>query len=160
MTRLSLPTIAVLVLAVYASSACTQPQLSRQQKLASQPAHIVTADRVVPITVEIARTDTERRTGLMGRTSLATNAGMLFVYRSERPGHHGFWMFQTLIPLDIAYLGADGEIRAIRHMAPCQPNEKCPSYPAGQPFSAALEMNQGFFARHGIVVGDRVEWGD
>lgn len=159
MTMKSLwPGIAGLVLVLITTSACSQPPSSSAQELATQPARIISADRVVNIGIEVARTEAQQRTGLMDRTSLADDAGMLFVYRSERPATSGFWMYQTLIPLDIAYLSADGEIRAIRSMVPCPPEETCPVYRAGQPFSAALEMNKGFFERYGVSVGDRVEW--
>ena len=60
--------------------------------------------------LEVASEPEQRRRGLMGREHLQDNAGMLFEYQQLRPADHGFWMYQTLIPLDIAYLGAQGEI--------------------------------------------------
>lgn len=116
------------------------------------------AKEAVVAEVEIARSAAERSTGLSGRSALAPGAGMLFLYSRPRPADSGFWMYRTRIPLDIAYLGPDGEIRAIRRMAPC-PNERaegCPVYRAGVRYQAALEVNAGFFARHGIRIGDRV----
>lgn len=111
-----------------------------------------------PITIEIARSSGERSRGLMERQTLAPDAGMLFVYDSERKADHGFWMYQTLIPLDIAYLGRDGTIRAIRQMSPCPSDQgrDCPTYEAGVPFYLALEMNQGYFESRGIDVGHRL----
>ncbi len=109
--------------------------------------------------VEIARKPHERSRGLMGRETLPTEAGMLFVYPREQSPQGAFWMRDTLIPLAIAFLGGDGEIRAIRHMPPC-PGERandCPSYPAGVAFRAALEVNDGYFAARDIEVGDRVD---
>lgn len=114
--------------------------------------------QALPITIEVARKPAERSRGLMGRTELAQNAGMLFVYNSQRRADHGFWMYRTLIPLDIAYLDRDGTIDAIRHMEPC-PSEQgrdCPTYQAGVPFYRALEMNLGYFEKQGISVGDRL----
>jgi uncharacterized protein len=66
-------------------------------------------------------------------------------------------MFRTRIPLDIAFIDAEGVIRNIVAMEPCeQPNPQlCRRYPAQVPFLMALEMNRGFFQRHGIGVGDR-----
>lgn len=157
MTSIWAHTVGV-ALVLITTSACSQPLHNTQQQLTSLPVRIITSNKVVTIDVEIARTEAQRRTGLMGRRSLAANAGMLFVYQSERPANSGFWMFQTLIPLDIAYLGADGRIRAIKSMAPCPPEERCPAYPAGQPYTLALEVNQGFFDRHGITVGDQIDW--
>lgn len=109
--------------------------------------------------VEIARQPGERSRGLMGRETLPAEAGMLFVYPREQSPRGAFWMYNTRIPLAIAFLGGDGEIRAIEHMAPC-PSERasdCPSYPAGVAFRAALEVNDGYFAARGIEVGDRVD---
>ncbi|WP_404362603.1 DUF192 domain-containing protein [Marinobacter sp.] len=110
----------------------------------------------VPITVELAVTSEEKQQGLMERTSLAEDAGMLFVYDELRPPSHAFWMYKTLIPLDIAFIAPEGTIRAIRSMVPCTsgPNS-CASYPAGVSFNRALEMNAGFFGRNDIGVGDR-----
>ena len=128
--------------------------------LPTTDACLIAGNREVPITVELARTPEQRSKGLMGRTELAGNAGMLFIYASPRRPDQGFWMYRTLIPLDIAYLDENGVIGAIVAMAPC-PSERgseCPSYPAGVPYSLALEMNQGFFEAHDISVGDRLEW--
>ena len=112
----------------------------------------------VPVSIELARTASERSKGLMDRTTLAGNAGMLFIYESQQRADHGFWMYRTRIPLDIAYLSEDGVIGAVQQMAPCLSDRgrDCPSYPAGVPFSLALEMNQGFFEKHDIDVGDRL----
>ncbi|MCI0510158.1 hypothetical protein C8E00_10559 [Chromohalobacter marismortui] len=110
------------------------------------------------LSVEVARQADDRARGLMERDALASDAGMLFVYPRQQPPEAVFWMYRTRIPLDIAFLGADGEVRAIRHMQPCQAvsSAACRSYSAGAPFRAALEVNTGYFARHGIEVGDRL----
>ncbi|MBZ9559839.1 MULTISPECIES: DUF192 domain-containing protein [unclassified Modicisalibacter] len=110
------------------------------------------------LSVEIADDPAERNRGLMARDHLAADAGMLFVYPRSQSPQGAFWMYRTRIPLDIAFLDASGVIRAIRHMVPC-PSERsadCPSYAAGVAFRAALEVNAGFFADHGIDVGDRI----
>lgn len=123
-----------------------------------EQACLISAEQAVPITLEIAKSPNERSRGLMARERLAPDAGMLFVYNNPRGADHGFWMYRTLIPLDIAYLDRNGIIRSIRQMAPC-PAEKgrdCPTYPAGVPFYLALEMNQNFFESRGIAVGDRL----
>ncbi len=119
---------------------------------------IATRTDTLPLRAELAATEEQREVGLMERASLPAGAGMLFWYAELQPGSAGFWMFHTRIPLDIAFLGADGEILAIRAMEPC-PSEypgSCPSYPAGVAFQGALEVNRGFFRRHGIGTGDRV----
>lgn len=115
-------------------------------------------EQATPINIEIARSTGERSRGLMDRETLAPDAGMLFVYNEERNADHSFWMYQTLIPLDIAYLDQKGTIRAIRQMQPCPSDlgRDCPTYEAGVPFHLALEMNQGYFQSRGFEVGDRL----
>ncbi|MBJ6137859.1 DUF192 domain-containing protein [Marinobacter litoralis] len=113
-----------------------------------------------PITVEIASTSEERQKGLMGRRNLGDNAGMVFEYPEDRPARYGFWMYKTLIPLDIAFLDEHGVIVSIRHMLPCTSSRSsdCPIYPAGKPFRNAVEVNAGYFETHGIDEGDRLVW--
>jgi uncharacterized protein len=108
----------------------------------------------VPLHMEIAETEAARQRGLMGRTSLAADAGMAFLFRS--PVQVGFYMKDTLIPLSIAFWDQARQIVAILEMAPCR-RDPCPDYYAGQPFVGAVEANRGFFTQHGIEVGDRVE---
>ncbi|WP_417514442.1 DUF192 domain-containing protein [Marinobacter sp.] len=122
----------------------------------------VTGTSTIDVSLELARSPQERRKGLMGRESLAANSGMLFQYQEPQSPDHGFWMFQTLIPLDIAYLGVNGEIGSIRQMKPCASTNgaRCPSYPAGVEFISAVEMNVGFFEANGITPGDRLILGE
>ena len=112
------------------------------------------------LAVEIAESDVQRERGLMYRTSLAAERGMLFVYPAAQVG--GFWMFNTLIPLSVAYADADGVIVQITDMSPCLSQEArgCPQddYRAVAPFQYGLEVNQGYFAARGIGVGDRIEY--
>ena len=99
--------------------------------------------------VEIADTAGERTTGLSGRQSLASNAGMLFVI----PQHgSGFWMKDTLIPLSVAFLGPCGEIVAIADMEPLS----LQLHDTDRPYSFGLEVNQGWFRQHNLSVGDKV----
>ncbi|MBA2409106.1 MAG: DUF192 domain-containing protein [Gammaproteobacteria bacterium] len=119
---------------------------------------IRTGDGVISVTVEIAATADQRMKGLMGRTGLARNAGMLFMYPATQPPQSGFWMYHTRIPLDIAFIQPGGRIASIQTMAPCFSilPSACRPYLAGVNYSSALEVNRGFFARHDIKVGDRV----
>lgn len=109
--------------------------------------------------VEVARTPQQRTRGLMERDSLAPDAGMLFVYDNQQGSGNAFWMYRTRIPLDIAFLDAAGVIGALDTMSPCRSEaaRDCPVYPAGVPFRAALEANAGYFAAHGLEVGDRID---
>ena len=107
----------------------------------------------VVLQVEIARTRAERQQGLMGRGSLAAKAGMVFVYPSNVTG--GFWMKNTLIPLDIAFYNAPGRILRIITMAPCR-RDPCRIYSPGVAYRAALEVNAGSFRRWNVRAGDRI----
>ena len=122
----------------------------------------VTASGTVNVSLELAQAPKERQKGLMGREFLEANSGMLFQYQERQRPDHGFWMYQTLIPLDIAYLDANGVIGNIRQMTPCaSPNgAKCPTYPSGVEFLSAVEMDLGFFEAHGIAIGDRLTLGE
>jgi uncharacterized protein len=104
--------------------------------------------------LEVADTDAERRRGLMGRTSMEPDSGMVFVFDGEEDG--AFWMKDTLIPLSIAFWSDDDRLVDILEMEPCEA-DPCPTYPARAPFTHALEMNAGWFDDHGIEIGDRVE---
>ena len=104
----------------------------------------------VTLTVEIANRSDQRQRGLMFRESMDELAGMLFVFQGER--HGGFWMRNTLIPLDIAYLGADGAVLEIVHGVPLSLDILTPS----QGYWYTLEVNGGWFERQGLGVGDVV----
>jgi uncharacterized membrane protein (UPF0127 family) len=107
----------------------------------------------VPVEVEVADTDVERQMGLMGQTVLPENAGMLFVFEGEQT--LSFWMRDTLIPLSIAYIDAEGRIVDIQGMQPL--DDAPPHYVSAEPAQYALEVNQGFFEEWGVDVGDTVE---
>ena len=116
----------------------------------------------IRLSLELARSPAQKTMGLMERRALAENAGMLFVYDSAQAKDAGFWMYRTRIPLDIAYLDSTGAVRVILAMVPCTATliDGCPSYPPNVPYRYALEMNAGFFARHGIGAGDVLLVGD
>ncbi len=111
------------------------------------------------IAVEVADTFEKRARGLMFREELGEHQGMLFTYESERPGQAGFWMYNTYIPLDIAYLNKDNTIAAILSMDPCPSidSRRCPVYEPKVPYYAALEVNQGYFERYDISVGTQLQ---
>lgn len=128
------------------------------QFLESHAACLVTDAAVVPLQLEHASTTEQRRFGLMERTELAANAGMLFLYPSQRSAGSGFWMYRTRLPLDIAWLDEAGVILAVDTMTPCESGTPadCPSWSPGVPHRHVLEMNADFFAEHHVAVGDRV----
>ncbi len=101
-------------------------------------------------TLEIANDDEERATGLMNRPSMPANHGMIFVFPGERS--LAFYMKNTLIPLDIVYLDADGEVVSIHQMRPHDHT----SIPARRPAKYAIELNKGTAERVGLKVGDKL----
>jgi uncharacterized membrane protein (UPF0127 family) len=102
------------------------------------------------IQAEIAATPETRTIGLMNRTSLAPNHGMLFVF--DQANVQCFWMRNTRIALSIAYLDADGTIVNIADMTPQSDQSHCSS----KPVRFALEMDQGWFASRGMSPGKKI----
>lgn len=107
----------------------------------------------VQVRVEVADDAEEQAKGLMGRTALGEERGMLFVFPDEQV--RSFWMRDTLIPLSIAYIDSEGRIIDIQDMEPR--DDDPPHYVSAEPARYALEVNQGFFDERGVEVGDRVE---
>ena len=103
------------------------------------------------VIVEVANTPDRIARGLMYRDSLPRDEGMLFVYPVEQI--LSFWMRNTRIPLDIAFIQDDGTIAQIARMEPLS-RRSCQS---GRRARFALEMNRGWFEANGVEVGDRVE---
>lgn len=105
------------------------------------------------LAVEVAADRASRQQGLMHRDELDPDAGMLFLFPTPTSG--GFWMKNTLIPLSIAFLDADGRILRVLDMQPCT-EEPCEVYRPGVTYVAALEVNLGRFAELGVSEGDQV----
>lgn len=102
--------------------------------------------------IEIADTDATRTRGLMFRTALADDAGMLFDFHEER--EVSFWMQNTLIPLDMIFIAADGTVRSIH--ANARPMDVT-AIPSGAPVRFVLEIAGGRAAEISLAVGDRLE---
>lgn len=100
--------------------------------------------------LEVASTPAERDTGLMNRTQLDADSGMIFVWPS--PVLESFWMENTYIPLTVAFLAPDGAIQEMQDMSPLTLDYHTPQ----QPYQYAIEANLGYFAARGIRVGDRM----
>lgn len=122
----------------------------------SEPPAVPGSTRIVvgghPVTVEVADEEPERQRGLMHRESLPEDHGMLFVYPAER--YLSFWMRNTLIPLDVAFIDATGRIVDIQQME-AQSDE---SHTTRAPAMYALEMRIGWFGDHEVEIGDAVEF--
>ena len=106
----------------------------------------------VPVTAEIADNDELRARGFMHRDSLAENHGMLFVYGTTQV--RSFWMRNVPIPLDMAFIGANGVIFNILRMEP----ETDQNYSSQGPMMYALEMEADWFEANGVALGDRLEF--
>lgn len=107
----------------------------------------------VLLDAEIADTEETRSYGLMNRTSIPDDYGMVFFVFKET--ECCFWMEDTLVPLSIAFFDADGTIVDIEDMDPCKV-KSCPLYSSDAPYIGALEVKQGLFEKWGVSVGDRI----
>ena len=111
---------------------------------------------------QVARSSAQHEIGLSGRPALDRDSGMLFEFDGPRSTDDGFWMWGTSVPLDIAFIDAAGVIVRVLEMDPCvppQPEESCPGYFSDVAYASALEVNGGWFARHGVAEGARVAIG-
>jgi uncharacterized protein len=132
--------------------------LFRQQKSArlhTKKIKVISGNRSIKITVQVADTPKKREKGLMFVEKLPKNEGMLFVYPVKTFG--GFWMKNTFIPLSIAFLDLDGKILRILDMEPCYEDE-CPTYDPELSYYYALEVNLGWFEKNQIKEGDSVQF--
>ncbi|MGI8589297.1 MAG: DUF192 domain-containing protein [Chloroflexia bacterium] len=128
------------------------PALAYATPDVSLPQLVLTNSRgsAVRLYIEVADTPAKQETGLMNRTAMAEDQGMLFVFAGETTVP--FWMKDTLLPLSIAFIKSDGRIVDLQDMQPLDESMHNPA----QPYTYALEVNQGYFRRHGIAVGDGV----
>lgn len=110
------------------------------------------------ITIEIADTFDARSKGLMGRTSLPENEGMLFIFRE--PKILGFWMKNTLIPLSIGFFDQDQRLIHVAEMAPPLASSPLRIYKSPSPAIFALEMGEGWFSSHQIPLGEKFSFLD
>ena len=139
---------AVLGMAFHGAAGAQAPEISFR----TSPLTVATAAKAHRFTVELAETDAQRTRGLMFRTSLAPDRGMLFDF--QRSTYIGMWMRNTLIPLDMLFIDTGGRITYIRE------NTTPGSLEVIQPPDRnrfVLELAGGTAARLGIRPGDRIE---
>jgi uncharacterized membrane protein (UPF0127 family) len=144
----------ILVAAVLALSAYLAPGLPRAQlaTFGTSELAIETASGKRHFNIEVAKTPEQMMQGLMYRRSMAADAGMLFEY--DHPQPVAFWMKNTLIPLDMLFIGADGTVLDIHERAVPLSLD---SIASDQPVLGVLELNGGTVSRLGIKRGDRVD---
>lgn len=116
-----------------------------------QPVAIVTKTGPYRLDAEIPATDAQMERGLMFRTSVPDHTGMLFDFHT--PQSFAMWMKNTLVPLDMVFIGADGVITQIEANAEPRSLRRIPTV---TPDRAVLELAGGTAARYHITVGDRV----
>jgi uncharacterized membrane protein (UPF0127 family) len=117
------------------------------------PLTIVSANGHHPFRVEVARSEPEQAKGLMFRTAMGANEGMIFPMAPARQA--SFWMKNTVIGLDLVFIGPDHRIESIA--ANAVPYSLSPISSKGN-VSAVLELNAGRGAQLGLAPGDRVDW--
>ncbi|MFZ6748568.1 DUF192 domain-containing protein [Undibacterium sp. Ren11W] len=117
----------------------------------AKSANVQLSAGIYVIHAEVAATDAERQQGLMMRTKLASNEGMVFDFGA--PAGVCMWMKNTLIPLSVAFIDTEGKIVNIEDMQP----ETTDSHCAKKVVRYALEMNQGWFKQKNIKSGSKIE---
>ena len=137
---------ALIGLALAACALSASAQFQAQPKL---PTIRLNAD-IQNIPTEVASTPEQRQTGMMFRTAMAPNDAMLFVF--EEPSQQCFWMKNTLVPLSAAFVKDDGTIANIVDMKPQTTDSHCST----EPVRYVLEMNQGWFGKHGVKAGSKL----
>ena len=109
--------------------------------------------RPVTVRLEVAADPSARNRGLMGRRQIPEGTGMVFLYPADVS--ESFWMKNTLVPLSIAFVAADGRVVSVAAMTPCTA-DPCPSYPPAGPYRYAVELPAGAFEAAGVAAGDKV----
>lgn len=131
---------------------------STTQQMAQAIVTIQSAGASHVFKVDVAKTPQEQQRGLMFRTGIPADGGMLFApYPAEGggPREASFWMKDTPSPLDIIFIRADG---TIAHIAENTVPFSTDQVRSGEPVAAVLEINGGRSAELGISVGDKVSW--
>lgn len=147
--------LTALALSLALPMAACSSDASEEASAATIPVTINAAGKAHVFNVEVARTDEEQDRGLMFRTSLPADGGMIFPFKKPRIGI--FWMKNTPIPLDMIFIRADGSIdRIAENTIP----ESLEPVVSGGEVSAVLELAGGTAARLGIDETAKVTWKD
>ncbi len=119
---------------------------------ASEPRVVLhSAGTELPVAVEVVSTPAQQAVGLMYRKELGAMAGMLFIFDETR--EHSFWMKNTVLPLDMIFIGDDRKIVGIvKDAVPFTTSPRT----VGLPSRYVLEVNAGFTAKHGVKTGDQL----
>jgi uncharacterized membrane protein (UPF0127 family) len=145
--------VAASLVALGLSSKPLHAQTQKPAQQSQQAQHLPTVELqagIHRIQAMLATTPAEREKGLMHRKEMLPNEGMLFVF--EQAGQQCFWMKNTLLPLDAAFLEDDGTVVNVASMQPMTENPHC----SERPVRFVLEMNQGWFMAKGFFPGKRL----
>jgi uncharacterized protein len=139
----------------FLTASCTL--LSCIPAFAEMPSVTIGKENVVKL--EVASTQQEIEHGLMYRTALPEDSGMVFVFHPEQHVH--FWMYHTLISLDMCFVHNGKIVKVFQDVPPCKSenSDDCPLYPStreGMLVSEVIELKAGYARRHGIKEGDAV----
>lgn len=104
--------------------------------------------------IEVAEDEAARNQGLMNRTEMAADHGMLFVFQDDAP--RAFWMKNTKIPLDMLFFDAERKLVSVQHDVPPCLADPCPGYSSGAPARYVLELNGGRARKLGVQSGDEL----
>jgi uncharacterized protein len=145
----------LLVLAALLSLVSCGPKPTSIEDFPTQP---VTLPGGQVIRVETMIGEFQLTRGMMFRTSLAPDRGMLFAH--SKPDYHTYWMYQTLIPLDMIWLDSNRNIvEIVANAAPCQTRaSQCPTYGGKEMSSFVLEIPGGMAQKYGLQVGQTLRW--
>lgn len=156
------------IFAALAITACTMPAASGNKAASCVPGAtagvsqagldqttlcIASDTKTRAFTVEIARTPVEQAKGMMFRTEMADDTGMIFPFPEPKPA--SFWMKNTVIPLDIIFIRPNGTIESISENTVPYSTDPVMS---GEPVAAVLELRGGLTSEVGIKAGDKVSW--
>ena len=149
---------ALLTIGLLGLSACSQPSADSGPKKAGPVQPVAQAQSKLPtiklwtgtneITAEIARTSKQHQMGMMYRTNMGELEGMVFIF--DYPSQRSFWMKNTTVPLDIAYITPEGIIQEIHPLHPLNENAV---YSQSHNIQFVLEMNQNWFSNHNVKAG-------
>lgn len=139
----------IIFLLLLSISSCASTELKKQRLIITR-----IDGTTIGIEAEIARTNTERNAGYMGRERIPNGTGMLFVF--DRDQILSFWMKDTPTPLSIAYIDSRGRIREIYDMTPFSRASVTSTLSARY----ALEVPQGWFFENGITAGSTIQLPD
>ena len=151
-SRLALPALLLLLGSVPAAAQDVSEPTHAQPKLSTQPLTIISRGVRHHFTVELARTLREQQVGLMFRTNIPADSGMLFIWPTVQESD--MWMENCPVPEDMLFVGADGVIHSI---AEDTVPESLAQISSDGPVRATVELQGGVTAKLDIRVGDRIE---